>query len=189
MYFLYVHITIFQVICSSMHNTYIIVIAILWFNSCIHLLSQKTHTPNWEGAYLRCRNWCEGWWRQYWIILWRHEEVEEQSLIKRRRQHQGSTKLIRRETMIRNITIRKYELILHITIVCMHDVSQICMVLCIYLCYRLYNISIIAGTSTRSFDTTAQQWQRWAERAQAGQVMAWVLPDHRTHREGSVSTV
>ena len=45
--------------------------------------------------------------------------------------------------MIRNITIRKYELFLHITIVCMHDVSEICMVLCIYLCYRLYNISLL----------------------------------------------
>ena len=53
----------------------------------------------------------------------------------------------------------------------------------------IQHLFIIAGTSTRSFDTTAQQCQRWAERAQAGQVMAWVLPDHRTHREGSVSTV
>ena len=81
--------------------------------------------------------------------------------------------------MTRNITTRKYA--------SLHAVSEICMILCMLTCYRLRNISlIIAGASTRSFGTTVQQCQSWAERGQAGQAMAWALPDHR---EGSVSIV
>ena len=84
---------------------------------------------------------------------------------------------------------KKYELILHINIVCMHDVSEICMALCIRLYvtqhlfyyYRSFNQEL-------NLDTTTQQCQRLAERGQAGQVMAWALPEHRTQWEGSVST-
>ena len=61
----------------------------------------------------------------------------------------------------RNITTKKYELILHITIVCMHDVSEICMALCIRLYvtqhlfyyYRSFNQEL-------NSDTTTQQCQR-----------------------------
>lgn len=48
---------------------------------------------------------------------------------------------------------------------------------------------LLQGASTRSFGTTVQQCQKWVERGQAGQAMAWALPDHRTHLEGSVLTV